>query len=112
MAARLTVTLKGPLGIDDADLLLAELRRETQLDWRKEDRPDDKHLIGGLFEIILVAVTSKSVEMAYEQVADKAREVIERWRKTRLDPPEASIESASADDLDDLDRTADAGPEG
>lgn len=112
MAERITVTLEGPLGLDDADLLLTELQRETRLDWHKEDRPDDKHLIGGLLEIVLVAVTSKSVEIAYEQAIDKAREVVERWRKTRLDPPDASIESTSADAPDEGESSASAEPEG
>jgi hypothetical protein len=115
MAERIMVTVKGPLGVDDADLLLTELRRETRLGWYREDRADDKHLIGGPLDLVLVAVASKSVEMAYEQAFDKAREVIEHWRKRHLDPPDASVETASADDPDSSGESGSAGdaePEG
>lgn len=111
MAERITVTVKGPLGLDDADFLLTELKRETQLDWHKEDRPDDEHLFGGLLDLVLVAIASKSVEMTYEQAIAKAREVIERWRKTRLDPPEASVDTTPADDPADSGSPADPEPE-
>jgi hypothetical protein len=110
MGTRITVTLKGPLGLDDVDLLLAELEKETRIDWYREDHLDDRHLIGGFLEIVLVAVTSKTVEMAYGQTLDKAREaatkvreIVERWRATHLDPPDAAVETEQADDSGNAD---------
>jgi hypothetical protein len=120
MGTRITVTLKGSVGLDDADLLLAELENQTRLDWHREDRPDDKHLVGGFLEILLVAVTSKSVEMAYEnafekvrelQLREKVREIIERWRETHLDPPDASIETTPVEGSDEAESSAAAEPE-
>jgi hypothetical protein len=110
MAERIIVTVKGPLGLDDADSLLAELERETGLDWHEEDRPDDKNL-SGVLELILVAIISKSVGTAFDQALAKAREVIERWRKTRLDPPDASIDTAPADGSGESGPLADPEPE-
>ena len=108
---RITVTLKGPLGLDDVDFLLTELEKETRLEWRREARPDDTHLTGGFLEIILVAVTSKSVEMAYEQALEKAREIVKRWRETHLDLPDASIETTPDDEPPGSGSPAHAEPE-
>lgn len=95
MTSRVVVRLTGRTGIDDADRLLADLAKETGLDWREEPpSPGGKHLTG-IAELILTVLISgaagKGAEMAVEAAADRARDVVNRWRDRRLDPPEAEI---------------------
>lgn len=91
MTRRLTVNVQGSLGLDDGERLLDSLERSTGLEWRLEQAGDDGHLSGGIVEIMLVAVLSKSTELAYGAVAEKVRERVEEWRRGRLDPPEYSL---------------------
>lgn len=97
MTSRVIVRIKGKAGIDDVDRLLADLAKETGLDWRHERSPDAGQL-SGVGELLLTAVisgaTGKSAEMAAEAALDRVREVIRRWRDRRLDPPDTEVETA------------------
>src|SRR5215469_13861919 len=97
MATRITVTLTGALGLDDADLLLTELEEETGLDWRAEDRSDVRHL-GGVDHILLDALLSGTVELSLHAALDKAREIVRDWQERRLDPPDASVEAEQVEE--------------
>ncbi|MDH6137595.1 hypothetical protein P3T37_007028 [Kitasatospora sp. MAA4] len=92
------MSLKGLLGLDDASRLLDELAAETGLRWHEEPVEEGKVLSGGLVEILLVAVASKTAEMAYEAAMERAKQVVERWREERLDKPEASVRAESLPD--------------
>lgn len=97
MTRRLTVSVQGPLGLDDGQRLLDSLRHSTGLEWRFEPVEDDGHLSGGLVEIVLVAVLSKSTELAYGAVVEKVRDRVEEWRRGRLDKPEYELVEHAAD---------------
>jgi hypothetical protein len=88
------VRLTGKAGIDDAARLVADLAKETELDWREEHPRDDKHL-SGIGELLLTAVISGAVgkggEVAVAATVDRIREVVKRWRDRRLDPPDAEV---------------------
>src|ERR1039457_3605139 len=90
MTSRVTVRVTGRIGIDDADRLLTDLAKETDLDWREEHSPDDGHL-AGVGELLLTAMISgaagKGAEVMVEATVDRVREAIGRWRDRRLDPP-------------------------
>jgi hypothetical protein len=96
MGTRITVTVKGAHGIDDPELLRAELDRKTGLQWyRDEDREArsaDGHLGVALFILGAVAsgLAGKSVEMAAG--------VIEGFLESRIHRPEVSIETDPAED--------------
>lgn len=94
MASRVTVRLTGRIGIDDVDRLLADLTKETELDWREERAPDSRHL-AGIVELVLTAVISgaagKGAEVAVGATVHRVREVVSRWRDRRLDPPDAEV---------------------
>ncbi|MFF0388304.1 hypothetical protein ACFYS8_06345 [Kitasatospora sp. NPDC004615] len=93
MGTRISVSLKGPLGLDDASRLLEELAAQTGLGWREEPVDEGKVLSGGLVEILLVAVVSKTTELAFEAVLERVKQVVERWREERLDRPEAAVDA-------------------
>ena len=101
MASRVTVRLSGRVGIDDIDRLLADLTKETELDWREERPADSKHLTG-IAELVLTAVISgaagKGAEVAVTATVERAREVVSRWRDRRLDPPEAEVRTQPVPD--------------
>jgi len=93
MSTRITVRLTGDIGLDGAGLLLEDLERQTGLSWRDERRPDEGgHLDSGIAEVILIAVASRTAEMAYASVVDRVREAVQDWRKTHLDPPRVEVE--------------------
>jgi hypothetical protein len=102
VASRVTIRLTGTIGLDDSDRLLAELAKETGLDWREERPADGKHLAGAMVELLLTAVISgaagKGAEAAIEATADRVREVVSHWRDRRLDPPAADIVTADVPD--------------
>lgn len=101
MSTRITVRLTGDLGLDGAGLLLEDLERQTGLSWSDERRPDEGgHLDSGIAEVILIAVASRTAEMAYTTVVDRVREAVQDWRKTHLDPPHAEVEVAEIDDAE------------
>jgi hypothetical protein len=95
MAARVTVRVLGRIGVDDADRLLADLSRETELHWRQDHSPDDAHL-GGISDLLLTAAVSgavgRSAEVATAAALDRVRAAISRWRDRRLDPPDIDIQ--------------------
>jgi hypothetical protein len=91
MAKRLTVSVRGPLGLDDGRRLTDELEQATGLVWRGEPVKADGHLDGGIVEIVLVAVLGKTTELAYGAVMEKARGRIEQWRSERLDKPDYTL---------------------
>jgi hypothetical protein len=93
VGTRISVLLKGPLGLDDAARLLGELNAETGLAWRQEPVDEGSVLSGGLVEILLVAIASRTVEMAYGAAVERAERVVERWRAERLDAPQASVQT-------------------
>lgn len=94
VASRVTVRLSGRAGIDDVDRLLADLTKETELEWREEHPGDSKHLTG-IVELVLTAVISgaagKGGEVAVAATVDRVRKVVSRWRDRRLEPPDAEV---------------------
>jgi hypothetical protein len=98
VASRVTVRLKGAIGLDDVRLLLDDLAAETDLDWSEERPPDGKHL--GVADLLLTAVISgaagKCAEAAAEEVRSRARRVVNKWRDKRLEPPDADTEKQEA----------------
>jgi hypothetical protein len=103
VATRITVRVSGPLGLDGPNQLRRALERETELDWSEQSSADDTHLSGGLAEILLVAIVSKSAEMAFGGAVEQAREgvhkVVEHWREQRLDPPKTVVEETDEPDV-------------
>jgi hypothetical protein len=91
VAKRLTVNVRGSLGLDDGRRLTDELEQATGLVWRGEPVKEDGHLDGGIVEIVLVAVLGKTTELAYGAVMEKARGRIEQWRRERLDKPDYTL---------------------
>jgi len=87
----LTVSVRGTLGLDDGAHLLDALESSTGLEWRLAPAPDRGHLSGGIAEVVLVAVLSKSTELAYGAVVEKVRDRVEQWRRGRLDRPEYEL---------------------
>jgi hypothetical protein len=85
------VTVKGPLGLDEPDLMLAELEKHTGLVWRPQPVDEGNVLTGGIAEIVLIAVVTKATEMSVQAAVDKAKELAQRWRSERLDPPEITV---------------------
>lgn len=100
MATRISVTVKGPLGLDDPDRMLAELERATDLSWRPQVVEEGHVLTGSIVEIVLTAAIGKGTEMAMGAALDAVKRVVTRWRKERLDPPEISIDEDSVPDTD------------
>jgi hypothetical protein len=98
MATRISVSVKGLTGLDDPDRMLAELEAETGLVWRPEAVDEGRVLSGGVVEIILVAVAVKAAEMTLEATVAAVKKVVERWRRERLDPPEATVETEPVPD--------------
>ncbi|MFF3914235.1 hypothetical protein ACFYZB_12230 [Streptomyces sp. NPDC001852] len=98
MATRISVTVKGPTGLDDPDRMLDELEAETGLSWHSSAVDEGKVLTGGIVEIVLVAVVGKATEMTVSAAVDAVKRVVERWRGERLDPPETSVGTQSVPD--------------
>ena len=111
VGARISVSLKGPMGLDDPARLISELEAKTGLAWYEESAGDAKTLSGGLVEILLVAVASKTTEMAYEAAVERAKQVVDRFRAERLDPPQATVQVENTPEADadgsDLDASDD-----
>jgi hypothetical protein len=98
MSTRITVRLTGDLGLDGAGLLLEDLERQTGLSWSAERRPDEGgHLDSGIAEVILIAVASRTAEMAYASVVDRVRDAVKTWRETHLDPPQVEVEAVEVE---------------
>ncbi|MGW2833129.1 hypothetical protein [Streptomyces sp. NPDC001286] len=93
MAVKISVSVKGQLGLDDPDRMLGELAAETGLTWHRREVEEDGVLTGGIVEIILVAVVGKATEMTVSAAVDAAKHVVERWRGERLDPLDTSVDT-------------------
>jgi len=95
MAPRITVRLTGAIGLDDVDLLLDELTKETGLDWREERPAEGRNL--GAWDLLLTAVISgaagKGGEAAAGAVGDRVRKVVTQWKDRRLNPPDVEVET-------------------
>ena|SRR5690349_9972855 len=98
MATRISVTVKGPTGLDETDGMLDELEAETGLSWRSSAVVEGKVLTGGIVEIVLVAAVGKATEMTVSAAVDAVKRVVERWRGERLDPPETLVATQSVPD--------------
>ncbi|HYQ68046.1 hypothetical protein [Actinophytocola sp.] len=98
MPTRISVTVKGPIGLDEPDQMLADLTRETDLPWEQHTVDDGDVLSVGLVDIILVAVVTKSAEMTLQATVDGVKKVVKRWRAARLDPPETVIDTEELPD--------------
>lgn len=105
MATRILVTVKGPLGLDGPGRILGELEAATDLPWHSEEVDQGEVLTGGVTEILLAAVVSKSAEMSVEYVVEAVKRLVERLRDERLDPPDMEIrtESVPGTDVPDTD---------
>lgn len=98
-ATKILVSVTGPLGLDDPDRMLADLEAATGLSWRRQPVEEGKVLSGALAEIVLVAVATKATEIAWDAV----QQVVRRWHRERLDPPQTSVAAEPVPD-----RAADA----
>lgn len=94
------MSVKGPLGLDDPDRMLGDLAAATGLTWRTQPVGEGNVLSGGIVEILLVAVVTKVADKSVDAAVDAVREVVGRWRRERLDPPETSV---TADPLPEAD---------
>lgn len=105
VVTRIAVEVAGAVGLDDSGDLLAELVRETGLDWREEPVPEGRHLSGGAVEFLLAAAVSgvagKAGEFAYQKGAELVRQVAARWSARYLDPPEVRVDVAEVPDAPD-----------
>lgn len=102
MATRITVKLAGPLGLDDAEQLRADLEKTTGLDWDRKSYSDRDHL-SGLETIILTAlITGAATEagkMAARQATEQAKAAAKRLKDRYLShPPDITVETSEADD--------------
>ena len=86
VATKISVSFQGPLGLDDPDQMLADLEAGTGLTWRAEEVYQENVLVGGLTEILLVAIVSKSTEMAVSASVDKVKEILKEIKERRLNP--------------------------
>lgn len=109
VAMRLTVSVRGSLGLDDDRRLIGELEKATGLAWRREPVKAGDLLDGGIVEIVLLAVVGKTTELAYGAVVEKVRSGIEQWRREHLDETDYTLaeeivadagESVEADGVD------------
>ena len=102
---RIAVEVVGAVGLDDSGDLLADLVRETGLDWHEEPVPEGRHLSGGAVEFLLAAAVSgvagKAGEFAYQKGAELVRQVAARWSARYLDPPEVRVDVAGVPDAPD-----------
>ena len=80
------MSFQGPLGLDDPDQIRADLEAGTGLTWRVEEVYQENVLVGGLTEILLVAVVSKSTELIVSAAMDRAKMIVREIRTRRLDP--------------------------
>jgi hypothetical protein len=101
----------GRIGVDDADHLLADLSRETSLDWRAEHSPDDTHLAGAgelLLDAVISGAAGKGAEVMVGATVDRVRKAVGRWRGKRLDPPDIDVR---AEELPEDEAAAEPGEE-
>lgn len=91
------MSFQGPLGLDDPDRMRADLEAATGLTWRAEEVHQDNVLVGGLTEILLMAVVSKTTEMAVSASVDQIKEIVEKVKAAvkkildrQMNPPTAT----------------------
>ncbi|MGI5457709.1 hypothetical protein ACQEWB_31960 [Streptomyces sp. CA-249302] len=108
MAVRISVSVKGPTGLDDTDRMLGELKEAADLPWHVREVEEDGALGSGIVEIVLVAVVGKTVEIGVSAAVDAVKQAVERWRSERLDPPDVTVGTESVPDAE----TGSADPEG
>ncbi|OIV38393.1 hypothetical protein BIV57_05720 [Mangrovactinospora gilvigrisea] len=84
--------------MDDSDELLVDLKQATELDWRAEEVDGGPDLSGGVVEILLTVVLTKTAEKSYDYLAALVKRRVEQWRSARLDPPETAVETAEVPD--------------
>lgn len=103
VATTISVTVAGPLGLDESDQMVTDLTRATGVSWQV--RPVDRRptLAVDFAEIVLTAVVGKGMEMTVEAIGHAVRETVKRWRSERLDPPEIVIDEATTPDADPTD---------
>jgi hypothetical protein len=109
VATRISVTVKGPIGLDDPERMIAELQKATGLSWRPQAVDEGKVLAGSIATIVLTVVITKGTEMSVVAALDAVKRVVERWRSERLDPPETTIDNESVPDADATDAPASDG---
>ncbi|MCI3272845.1 hypothetical protein [Streptomyces cylindrosporus] len=105
MAVKISVSVKGPTGLDDADRMLGELKEAADLPWSVREVEEEGALGSGIVEIVIVAVVGKTVELGVSAAVDAVKQAVERWRSERLDPPDVTVATESVPD-------AEAGSEG
>jgi hypothetical protein len=89
MKATISVRVEGPVGLDEPEELLAELGRETGLQWRLDASDGDGGTLdGGLSAALLIALLSSATGAVVQAAAQRA---IDNWRARRLDPPSVTI---------------------
>lgn len=96
MTSRVTVRVMGRIGVGDVDDLLADLSRQTGLDWRAEHSPDDTHLAGAgdlLLGAVISGAAGKGAEVMTAATVDRVRKAVRRWRDRRLDPPDIELQA-------------------
>jgi hypothetical protein len=102
VGTKITVTVTEPLGIDDPDLMLAELQKVTGLPWQSRTVEKENVLSGGITALILTAVASgvvaKTTEMSTEAALNAVKGLVRRWRSEQLDPPEIAVSEESVPD--------------
>ncbi|WP_448317504.1 hypothetical protein [Streptomyces sp. CO7] len=89
MAGTIVVRVEGMAGLDEPAELLEALTAETGLPWRQEQAalPPDA-LDGGVSSVVLEAGTGGFVGSALQSAT---RQVVDRWRGERLDPPTVTV---------------------
>lgn len=112
MATKISVTVKGPMGLDDPERMLADLAQETGLSWQPRPVGEGAVLTGGIVEIVLVAVVGRVAEMSVEAALDAVKRVVKQWRAERLDPLETAIAKEPAPEAGAADGPADDGSDG
>lgn len=87
MATKISVLVEGPMGLDGADALRADLAQSTGLTWSVEEVHREKVLSGGAVGFVIGAIVSQAAEMALSTMVDAAKSALERARSKQLDPP-------------------------
>ncbi|MBO0804951.1 MAG: hypothetical protein J2P25_17995 [Nocardiopsaceae bacterium] len=108
MKSRVTVRLRGEVGLEDIEDLGKQLARETKFDWHEEPLPDEKHL--AVVETILVAMVAGVLTKRVDQVIDR---VIKRWQdQWHDDPPGAEVATEELPDAPEDNGSGDTGGSG
>lgn len=99
----------GGTGLDWDEELIELLGEATSLQWKRDREREDRETgpAQGLGEIILTAAVTAAVDRvadtALNALLNQARQVIQKWRGRRIDPPPVSLEAESDTDGADED---------